>query len=92
MSSLIVIRRRSCIGHDGSPETTSRVSYTPENLHKSAPSELPVSASQEKGPMSSFNDVSDLAERRRIQNRIAQRKYRKKLKKRLEQLDEDCTP
>jgi hypothetical protein len=33
-----------------------------------------------------WTKVSDLAERRRIQNRIAQRNYRKKLKKRLEDL------
>ncbi|GKT60970.1 hypothetical protein ColTof4_01086 [Colletotrichum tofieldiae] len=31
--------------------------------------------------------ISDVAERRRIQNRIAQRKYRRKLKKRLEDVE-----
>jgi hypothetical protein len=34
-----------------------------------------------------FDAISQLAERRRIQNRIAQRNYRKKLKKRLEELE-----
>ncbi|KAI3339069.1 hypothetical protein F4824DRAFT_498921 [Ustulina deusta] len=35
-----------------------------------------------------WSKVTDLAERRRIQNRIAQRTYRKKLKRRLEDLEE----
>ncbi|KAJ6020152.1 hypothetical protein N7499_003445, partial [Penicillium canescens] len=34
-----------------------------------------------------WSKISDLAERRRIQNRIAQRNYRKKLKRRLEDLE-----
>lgn len=34
-----------------------------------------------------WRDVSDVAERGRIQNRIAQRNHRKKLKKRLEDLE-----
>ncbi|KAI9728634.1 MAG: hypothetical protein M1828_002740 [Chrysothrix sp. TS-e1954] len=38
-------------------------------------------------PNEDWTKVSDLAERRRIQNRIAQRNYRKKLKKRLEDLE-----
>jgi hypothetical protein len=37
-------------------------------------------------PNEDWTKISDLAERRRIQNRIAQRNYRKKLKKRLEDL------
>jgi hypothetical protein len=41
-------------------------------------------------PDEDMSKISDLAERRRVQNRIAQRNYRKKLKKRLEDLVSHC--
>ncbi|KAM6513510.1 hypothetical protein FALCPG4_015917 [Fusarium falciforme] len=45
----------------------------------------PFSASA--NPDEDWTKISNLAERRRIQNRIAQRNYRKKLKRRLEDLE-----
>ncbi|KAF2501739.1 hypothetical protein BU16DRAFT_613580 [Lophium mytilinum] len=47
------------------------------------PNSLP-SYSAEYASTGSFTEISDLADRRRVQNRIAQRNYRKKLKERLE--------
>uniref|UniRef100_A0A0B7KRP7 BZIP domain-containing protein n=1 Tax=Bionectria ochroleuca TaxID=29856 RepID=A0A0B7KRP7_BIOOC len=43
--------------------------------------------SNSANPEEDWTKISDLAERRKIQNRIAQRNYRKKLKRRLEDLE-----
>ncbi|KAL8296154.1 hypothetical protein RB601_003628 [Gaeumannomyces tritici] len=44
-------------------------------------------APRQANPDEDWTKISDLAERRRIQNRIAQRNYRKKLKRRLEDME-----
>jgi hypothetical protein len=62
--------------------------------HYAAPAPAPTrysgtssAFSASANPNEDWTKISDLAERRRIQNRIAQRNYRKKLKKRLEDLE-----
>ncbi|GAB7338932.1 hypothetical protein MBLNU457_5610t1 [Dothideomycetes sp. NU457] len=58
-----------------SPKQSAAVQHTSSAFSASA------------NPNEDWTKISDLAERRRIQNRIAQRNYRKKLKKRLEDLE-----
>jgi hypothetical protein len=63
--------------------------FNAEILLHNADSQLGLEMAKEKEEVSTMTNFSidDMAERRRLQNRIAQRNYRKKLKQRLEDLE-----
>ncbi|KAK1467680.1 hypothetical protein CCUS01_07211 [Colletotrichum cuscutae] len=79
---------RASASHQGSFQAqSSALPLRPRNtLGETDKEELDKSSRVMKGE-EDWTNTSDLAERRRIQNRIAQRNYRKKLKRRLEDLE-----
>ncbi|KAK3613859.1 hypothetical protein LTR56_027631 [Elasticomyces elasticus] len=73
-------RATTYAGYPAYPVQDTQNHYSPVRSTSSAPS-------ASVNPNEDWTKISDVAQRRRIQNRIAQRKYRKKLKNRLEDLE-----
>ncbi|CAI6240998.1 unnamed protein product [Periconia digitata] len=76
-TTIVVMHRHAAYQYPAAPTAPAPTRYSGTSSAFSASA----------NPNEDWTKISDLAERRRIQNRIAQRNYRKKLKKRLEDLE-----